>query len=80
MSSAATTEETPTPLVASVAKALSNGRRQHGTGRAAGYCVRLSGTVAGLLEAAKPANQSMLHFLREAAVTVALQRLETSQK
>jgi hypothetical protein len=80
MSSAATTEQTPEPSVASVAKALSKGRRQHGTGRAAGYCVRLSDTIAGLLEAAKPADQSMVHFLREAAVTVALQRLESSQK
>jgi len=80
MSSTAITEQTSTPSVASVAKALSSGRRRVGTGRSAGYCVRLSATVAGLLEAAKPSDQSMVHFLREAAVTVALQRLEASQK
>ena len=80
MSPSAITEENPTASVTSVAKALSKERRRHGTGRAAGYCVRLSATVSGLLEAAKPADQSMVHFLREAAVTVALQRLEASQK
>jgi hypothetical protein len=80
MPSSVTTEESPTASVASVAKALSAGRRKYGAGRAAGYCVRLSDTITGLLEAAKPADQSMVHFLREAAVTIALQRLEASQK
>ncbi len=65
---------------AAVARALSTTWNEDGQGRAPSYCVRLSETVAGLLEAAKPSDQSMVHFLREAAVTVALQRLEESQK
>jgi hypothetical protein len=80
MSSAATTEQTPEPSMASVAKALSRKQFRDGSGRSPAYCVRLSDTVAGLLDAAKPADQSMVHFLKEAAVTVALQRLEASQK
>jgi hypothetical protein len=80
MSPAVITEENPTASVASVAKALSTKHNDRGRGRAISYCVRLSDTVTGLLEAAKPSDQSMVHFLREAAVTIALQRLEASQK
>lgn len=43
------------------------------------HCVCLSETVSGLLSSAKPEKQSMPEFLREAALTVALQRLEASQ-
>ena len=41
--------------------------------------VRMSDTVVSLLEAAKPHDQSMPEFLREAAIYVALQRMEAGQ-
>ena len=44
------------------------------------HCVCINSTVSSLLAAAKPERQSMPEFLREAALTVALQRLEASQK
>jgi hypothetical protein len=49
-------------------------------GRGAGFFVRLPNAIQLLLDAAKPADQPMVSFLKEAAVTVALQRLEASQK
>ena len=62
-----------------VARALAKRSSQNGQGRAPSFCVRVSPTVMDLLEAAKPAKQSMVEFLRECALTVALQRLEASQ-
>lgn len=74
-------EDKPTDAVsvAKVASAFARGRQRYGEGRSDAYCVRLSSTVKGLLEAAKPERQSMPEFLRECALTVALQRLEASQ-
>lgn len=63
-----------------VASALAATRSTRGDGRGAAHMVRLNNAVLGLLEAAKPADQSMVSFLKECAVTVALQRLEASQK
>ena len=65
--------------VSTVARALASRRNFDWQGRAPSYCVRLSPSIRDLLEAAKPARQSMPEFLREAALTVALQRLEASQ-
>jgi len=63
----------------SVAKAMSKTRMDDGSGMGKGVCVRLTPTVQNLLEHAKSETQSMPQFLREAAITVALQRLEDSQ-
>ena len=63
----------------SVAKAMSKTRMSDGTGMGKAVCVRLTPTVQDLLEHAKPVKQPMPEFLREAAITVALQRLEDSQ-
>ena len=54
-------------------------RAAAGRGRGAAHCVRLSDAVADLFEQAKPESQSMPEFLREAGLTIALQRLEESQ-
>jgi len=70
---------TDTVSVATVASAFARARQRHGEGRSNAFCVRLSPTVKGLLDAAKPERQSMPEFLRECALTVALQRLEASQ-
>lgn len=78
MSAPAATKEVEI-RVASTASGLARARNIIGKGRSDAHCVRLTPTVKSLLEAAKPANQSMVQFLREAAVTVALQRLEDSQ-
>ena len=71
--------ETAETQLQSVARAMSKNRMTSGKGMAKAHCVRLSPTVSGLLEQAKPERQSMPEFLREAAITVALQRLEASQ-
>ena len=42
--------------------------------------VRLNDRIFPLIEGAKDPNQKTVEFLKEAAVTVALQRLEDSQK
>ena len=42
--------------------------------------VRLNDRIFPLIEGAKGPNQKTVEFLKEAAVTVALQRLEDSQK
>ena len=63
-----------------VASSLATSRSANGSGQAPQYLVRLNKTVLALLEAAKPANQSMVEFLRECALLVSLQRLEASQK
>jgi len=73
------TSHAETPLK-TVASALAATRSSHGEGRGAAHLVRLNNAVLGLLEAAKPVDQPMVHFLKECAVTVALQRLEASQK
>ena len=65
--------------VAGGALAMAQLRAQTGKGRSQAHCVRLTGAVQSLLEHAKPDKQSMVAFLREAAVTVALQRLDASQ-
>ena len=64
----------------SVASRLAVSRQTPGDGRAPAYLVRLNRTVLSLLEAAKPSDQAMVDFLREAALIVSLQRLEASQK
>lgn len=60
--------------------ALANLRNDRGEGRGEQHLVRLNSTISGLLMAAKPSEQTMVSFLRECAVEVALQRLEASQK
>ena len=72
--------ETDLHRTSQVAAGLAHVPNQKGAGRGEQHLVRLSREVAGLLEAAKPADQKMTAFLREAAVTVALQRLDASQK
>jgi hypothetical protein len=66
--------------VNTVAFALAGLRSRRGEGRGLAYCVRINDVVMDLLEAAKPADQSMVSFLKECAVTVSLQRVEASQK
>jgi len=66
----------------SAAKALASKPRNHkveGSGRAAQVLVRMTPAVSSMLHAAKDPEQSMPEFLREAGITVALLRLESSQ-
>lgn len=72
--------ETDSAQLGRVASKLASSRSRNGEGRGAAHMVRIPNAVLSLLEAAKPADQSMVSFLKEAAVTVALQRLEDSQK
>lgn len=72
--------ETNEPQLRQVASALAKTQSVRGEGRGTAHMVRLNRTVMALLEAAKPADQPMVEFLKEAAVTVSLQRLEASQK
>ena len=66
--------------VSTVARTLARTRNFDGKGRSTQHCVRRSDTGQKLLEQAKPERQSMVEFLKEAALTVALQRLESCQK
>ena len=79
MSSVLEVNEVAADRVGAVARALAGRRNSNGSGRAPSVCVRLTSTVRELLEAAKPEGQEMAEFLREAALTIALQRLEASQ-
>jgi hypothetical protein len=65
--------------ISSVAQTLSR-HANRGSGMAHAHCVRLTPAVLSLVNAAKAEKQSVVNFLKEAAVTVALQRLEASQK
>lgn len=62
------------------AKAMAAKRMLHGRGRGQQTLVRMSPAVRAMLEGAKPQVQSMAEYLREAGLTVALQRLEASQR
>ena len=79
MSANLAAHEVDAAQVSSVAKALARRHNLDGKGRAVQHCVRLTSTVEELLTAAKPEGQSMPEYLREAGLTVALQRLEDSQ-
>ena len=72
--------ETQEPRLGRVSAGLADLAARRGEGQGKAHCVRLNDTVLSLLEAAKPVDQPMVSFLKEAAVTVALQRLEASQK
>jgi hypothetical protein len=74
------TEESPSLRINTVARAMAKTQNPTGAGMAQAFCVRLSSSVLGLLESAKPEEQSMVEFLRECGITVALQRLAESQK
>lgn len=80
MTAAGKTAEEARSTVTTVARAMAKQQNPNGAGTSQAFCVRLSSSVLGLLEAAKPEGQSMPQFLRECGVTVALQRLEDSQK
>ena len=80
MASAGNTAEGARSAVSTIARAMANQPGTSGEGPSQAFCVRLSSTVLELLKAAKPKEQSMPQFLRECGVTVALQRLEDSQK
>ena len=54
-------------------------RMLDGRGRGEQTLVRMTPAVKTMLEAAKDPRQSMAEFLREAGITVALLRLESSQ-
>ena len=66
--------------VSRVASELSSARSEYGKGRGTPVMLRLSPTVEGLLNLAKPKDQPMSAFLRECAVSCALRKLEESQK
>ena len=61
------------------AKAMAAKRMLDGSGRGEQTLVRMTPAVRTMLEAAKAPKQSMAEYLREAGLTVALQRLEASQ-
>ena len=61
------------------AKAMAAQRMANATGRGKPCLVRMTPAVAEMLEAAKAPRQSLAEYLREAGVTVALQRLESTQ-
>jgi hypothetical protein len=66
--------------VSRIASQLSSKRSDYGSGRGRPIMLRLSPTVEGLLNLAKPESQSMSAFLRECAVSFALRKLDESQK
>ena len=66
--------------VSRIASELSSKRSDHGSGRGRPIMLRLSPTVEGLLNLAKPEKQAMSAFLRECAVSFALRKLDESQK
>ena len=66
--------------VSTVARGLAKERQGNREGRGKAFMVRLNDRILPLIEGAKGPNQKTVEFLKEAAVTVALQRLEDSQK
>ena len=66
--------------VSRIASELSSARSGYGEGRGKPVMLRLSPTVEGLLNLAKPEDQPMSSFLRECAVSCALRKLEDIQK
>lgn len=65
--------------VAAFASKFAVARSRNGDGRGVAHMVRIPKPILSLLESAKPVDQPMVEFLKEAALTVALQRLEASQ-
>ena len=83
MASAVDTNETETAnadSVSRIASEMSSARSEYGKGRGKAVMLRLSPTVEGLLNLAKPEDQPMSAFLRECAVSFALRKLDESQK
>ena len=66
--------------IRTVARGLTKEGQGHNEGRGKAFMVRLNDRIFPLIEGAKVPNQKTVEFLKEAAVTVALQRLEDSQK
>ena len=66
--------------VSRIASELSSARSEYGSGRGRPIMLRLSPTVEGLLNLAKPEDQPMSAFLRECAVSYTLRKLDESQK
>ena len=61
------------------AKAMAATPMVRSTGRGKPCLVRMTPAVEAMLDAAKAPRQNLAEYLREAGVTVALQRLESNQ-
>ena len=79
MSAAPEATEVSRDQITTVARAMAKTRQEPNAGRAQGHMVRLNSSILPLIEGARAPGQSTVQFLKEAAITVALQRLEASQ-
>ena len=80
MSAALEASEVSRDQISTVARAMAKTRQQSKLGRSQAPMVRLNSSILPLIEGARAPGQSTVQFLKEAAITVALQRLEASQE
>ena len=80
MSAALEASEVSRDQISTVARAMAKTRQQPKSGRSQAHMVRLNSSVLPLIEGARAPGQSTVQFLKEAAITVALQRLKASQE
>ena len=79
MSAASIASEVSRDQLSTVARAMAKTRQTPNSGRSQAHMVQLNDSILPLIEGARAPGQSTVQFLKEAAITIALKRLEASQ-